>query len=50
MYRRGKYSSPALKDLMREEFDKYDNIINRLFILDNNDVMTVGWHKRGNHL
>ncbi len=36
------YSSPALKELMQEEFDKYDNIINRLFILDNNDVMTVG--------
>lgn len=36
------YSSPALKNLMQEEFDKYDSIINRLFILDNNDVMTVG--------
>lgn len=36
------YSSPALKELMQEEFGKYDNIINRLFILDNNDVMTVG--------
>lgn len=36
------YSSPALKDLMQEEFDKYNNTINRLFILDNNDVMTVG--------
>jgi hypothetical protein len=36
------YSSPELNELMQEEFDKYDNIINRLFILDNNDVMTVG--------
>jgi hypothetical protein len=36
------YSSPELKELMQEEFDKYNNIINRLFILDNNDVMTVG--------
>ena len=36
------YSSPALKELTQEEFDKYDNIINRLFILDNNDVLTVG--------
>jgi len=36
------YSSPELDKLMQEEFDKYDNIINRLFILDNNDVMTVG--------
>jgi hypothetical protein len=36
------YSSPALKGLMKEEFDKYNNTINRLFILDNNDVMTVG--------
>jgi hypothetical protein len=27
---------------MQEEFDKYNNTINRLFILDNNDVMTVG--------
>jgi sensor domain-cotaining protein len=36
------YSSPALKELMQEEFDKYNNTINRLFILDNNDVMTVG--------
>ncbi|MGH9950299.1 MAG: cache domain-containing protein [Nitrososphaeraceae archaeon] len=35
------YSSPELNELMQEEFDKYDNIINRLFILDNNDVMTV---------
>lgn len=38
----GEYSSPALKELMLEEFDKYNNTINRLFILDNNDVMTVG--------
>jgi sensor domain-cotaining protein len=36
------YSSPELHELMQEEFVKYDNIINRLFILDNNDVMTVG--------
>lgn len=36
------YSSPELNELMQEEFDKYDNVINRLFILDNNDVMTVG--------
>jgi hypothetical protein len=36
------YSSPELNELMQEEFEKYDNIINRLFILDNNDVMTVG--------
>jgi hypothetical protein len=36
------YSSPELNELMQEEFVKYDNIINRLFILDNNDVMTVG--------
>jgi hypothetical protein len=36
------YSSPELKELMKEEFDKYNNTINRLFILDNNDVMTVG--------
>jgi hypothetical protein len=36
------YSSPELNELMQEEFDKYDNIINRLFILDNNDVMTIG--------
>ena len=36
------YSSPELKELMQEEFDKYNNTINRLFILDNNDVMTVG--------
>ncbi|MGH9977754.1 MAG: cache domain-containing protein [Nitrososphaeraceae archaeon] len=36
------YSSPALKELMQEEFDKYNSTINRLFILDNNDVMTVG--------
>ncbi|HZD35986.1 MAG TPA: cache domain-containing protein [Nitrososphaeraceae archaeon] len=36
------FSSPALKELMQEEFDKYDNIINRLFILDNNDIMTIG--------
>lgn len=36
------YSSLELNELMQEEFVKYDNIINRLFILDNNDVMTVG--------
>ena len=36
------YSSPELKELMQEEFNKYNNTINRLFILDNNDVMTVG--------
>lgn len=36
------YSSPELNESMQEEFVKYDNIINRLFILDNNDVMTVG--------
>lgn len=36
------YSSLELKELMQEEFDKYNNTINRLFILDNNDVMTVG--------
>jgi hypothetical protein len=30
---------------MQEEFDKYDNIINRLFILDNNDIMTIGLAK-----
>lgn len=39
------YSSPALKELMKEEFGKYNNTINRLFILDNNDVMTVGLAK-----
>jgi hypothetical protein len=39
------YSSPALKELMQEEFGKYNNTINRLFILDNNDVMTVGLAK-----
>ena len=39
------YSSPALKELMQEEFGKYNNTINRLFILNNNDVMTVGLAK-----
>ena len=39
------YSSPALKELMQEEFGKYNNTINRLFILDNNEVMTVGLAK-----
>jgi hypothetical protein len=39
------YSSPALMELMQEEFGKYNNTINRLFILDNNDVMTVGLAK-----
>lgn len=36
------YSSPELKALMEEEFNKYSNITNRLFILDSNDVMTIG--------
>ena len=36
------YSSPGLKVLMQEEFNKYNNIINRLFVLDNNDIMTIG--------
>jgi hypothetical protein len=36
------YSSPGLKVLMQEEFSKYNNIINRLFILDNNDIITIG--------
>lgn len=36
------YSSTSLKNMMQEEFDKYSDIINRLFILDNNDVMTIG--------
>src|SRR5918994_878581 len=39
------YSSPALKELMQEEFGKYNNTINRLFIFANNDVMTVGLAK-----
>src|SRR5919106_2749901 len=35
------YSPPELKVLMQEEFNKYSNIINRLFILDNNNIMSI---------
>ena len=42
----GDFSSNKAQNLVKEHYDKFSNIINRLFILDNDDIVTINLSPR----